>query len=322
MTKPKVFLTRKWPLKAEEALSKIFEVTFNKTDSPLTKEEIANGFYNLDALAPTVSDIIDDYIIEKGSKGKGKIIANFGVGTNHIDLNSCKKNNVLVTNTPDVLTNATADLTILLMLMVSRRTREGESELRSGLWKGWSPTHLMGSQMSDKVLGIIGMGRIGQAVARRACLGFNMKIIFFNRSKLSKKLGFQSKQVNSLKELCENSDYISLHCPSNKETKNIIDSQSIKNMKKDAILINTARGDIIDEVALSIALKNKFIGGAGLDVFSQEPKINPKLKDAPNTVFLPHLGSATLETRNAMGFKVLENLKFFFHNSPPPDLVI
>ena len=321
MTKPKVFLTRRWPIEAELTLSKSFNVTLNKSDLPLSRDQIAKGFSTHDALAPTVSDKIDSYIIESGANGKGKIISNFGVGINHIDLKTCKNFHIPVTNTPGVLTDATADLTLLLMLMISRRAGEGERELRSGLWSGWTPTHLMGSQMSNKVLGIVGMGRIGQAVAKRASLGFNMKVFFYNRSKIESNFSFNCRQIDSLMELCKKSDFISLHCPGDKSTKHIINSEMISYMKKSAFIINSSRGDVLDENAVANALEKGSISGAGLDVFNGEPIINPNLLKAPNTVFLPHLGSATLETRTAMGLKVSENLEAFFKKDKPPDLV-
>lgn len=312
MAKPKVFITRRWPKDAEEQLKKYFEVTLNIDDKILSNNEIAEAFYNHDALACTVSDTIDENIIKSGKAGRGRIIANFGVGFNHIDLKSCKQHNVIVTNTPDVLTNATADLTILLMLMISRRTKEGENEIKNNMWTGWRPTHLLGSELSHKTLGIIGLGRIGQAVARRAYFGFNMKIKYYNRSKKNLGLSFQAEQISNIYDLCKTSDFLSLHCPGGYKNKHLINHQVLSTMKKTGYLINTARGDLINETNLIEALNTNQIAGAGLDVFENEPNINPLFLKAKNLTMLPHLGSATLETRNAMGNKVFDNLKKYF----------
>ena len=312
MVKPKVFITRRWPKEAEERLKKIFDVTLNQDDKVLSNNEIAEGFYNHDALACTVSDTIDENIIKSGKTGKGKIIANFGVGFNHIDLNACKKYKIVVTNTPDILTDATADLTILLMLMISRRSKEGEFEIENNKWAGWRPTHLLGSELSHKTLGIIGFGRIGQAVAKRAYFGFNMKIKYYNRSKKNIDLSFEAEEINNIIELCKSSDFLSLHCPGGNKNKHLVDHDVLNAMKKTGYLINTARGDLINEISLVEALNTNQIAGAGLDVFENEPNINPLFLKARNLTMLPHLGSATLETRTAMGNKVFENLKKYF----------
>ena len=321
MLKPKVFVTRRWPKIAEENLKNFFDVTLNNDDKPLSNSELAEAFYYHDALAPTVSDMIDETIIKKGHQGRGKIISNFGVGINHIDVQACKNFDITLTNTPDVLTDATADLTMLLMLMISRRSREGENEIRTGNWTGWRPTHLLGNQVKNKTLGIIGMGRIGQAVAKRAAIAFGMKIKFYNRSNINKKFNFEASQVPNIMDLCKSSDFISLHCPGGINNKHIINYRVLSAMKKSAFLINTARGDLLDEEALCKALNEKLIAGAGLDVFENEPSINFSLLSAPNLVLLPHLGSATLETRNAMGNRVLDNLKQFFDNEKPTDQI-
>tara|TARA_B100000029_G_C17568500_1_gene955825 strand:+ start:1150 stop:2118 length:969 start_codon:yes stop_codon:yes gene_type:complete len=321
MTKPKVFLTRKWPRKAEEAIGEIFDVTLNKNDVRLSKLEIAKAFAVNDAIAPTFGDVIDKSVIEYGFKGQGKIISNFGVGVDHIDIETCKKFNIPVTNTPDVLTDATAEISILLMLMVARRALEGEKQIRENIWSGWHPTHLMGSLVNGKTLGIIGMGRIGQEVAKKAFHAFKMKIVFYNRSKIKKDLGFPIKQVSSVTELCRESDFVSIHCPGGKETFNILNAEAIANLKKSSFIINTARGDVLDEEAVFNALSKGLIAGAGLDVYKGEPIINKKILNAPNTVLLPHLGSATYETRTSMGMKVLDNLKAFFNNTKPIDMV-
>lgn len=314
--KPTIFVTRRWPEEAETALSKYFTPTFNTPDKPLSAVEMANGFASHDAIAPTVSDNISADIIAAGARGFGKLIANFGVGVNHIDLGAAASAGIAVSNTPGVLTDATADLAMALILMVSRRAGEGERELRAGSWDGWRPTHLMGRALQGKTLGIIGMGRIGKAVARRAALGFNMNIVFHNRSKVTDITDYVAQQLDDVESVCRLADFISLHCAASPETYHIINAERLSLMKSDAYLINTARGDVVDEGALTSALNASHIGGAGLDVFQGEPIINQNLLAAPNTVLLPHLGSATVETRTAMGLKVVENARAFFSGQP------
>ena len=310
--KPTIFVTRRWPDAAEKALEEFFAPTFNQDDVPLTERQIAEGFASHDALAPTVSDQITADIIAAGAAGSGQLIANFGVGVNHIDLPAAAAAGLPVSNTPGVLTDATADLALTLMLMVSRRAGEGERELRAGEWYGWRPTHLMGRSLSGKTLGIIGMGRIGKAVAHRAALGFGMKIIFFNRSSVIDITDYDAKQIDDLDLLCAQSDFLSLHCAASADTFHILNEDRLKCMQAHAYVINTARGDVVDEVALVKALQSGSIGGAGLDVFQGEPEIHRDILTAPNTVLLPHLGSATVETRTAMGLKVVENARAFF----------
>ena len=259
-----------------------------------------------------MSDQITSDIIAAGAAGSGRLVANFGVGVNHIDLSAAASAGLAVSNTPGVLTDATADLALTLMLMVSRRAGEGERELRAGKWHGWRPTHLMGRSLSGKTLGIIGMGRIGKAVAHRAALGFGMKIIFFNRSKVTDITDYDANQIDDLDALCAQSDFLSLHCAASADTFHILNEDRLQRMPAHAFVINTARGDVIDEAALVRALHNGSIGGAGLDVFQGEPDIHPDILTAPNTVLLPHLGSATVETRTAMGLKVVENARAFF----------
>ena len=321
ITKPTIFVTRRWPADAEAALSKYFTPTFNSEDVPLTPQQIAEGFAGHDALAPTVSDSITAEIITAGAAGKGKLIANYGVGVNHIDIEACKAASIPVSNTPGVLTDATADITMTLMLMLARRAGEGERELRSGNWAGWRPTHLMGRQLSGKTLGIIGMGRIGKAVARRCALGFGMKVVFFNRSKVVDCDDIGAVQLGTVVDVCAAADFVSLHCAASPDTFEIMNAAAFDAMPSDAVVINTARGDVIDENALVKALNTGSIGGAGLDVFQGEPDINSDILTAPNTVLLPHLGSATLETRTAMGMKVVENLRAFFASQPLVDPV-
>ena len=321
MTKPTIFVTRRWPVAAEEALAAHFDVTLNNDDRPLSKGELAEGFASHDIAAPTVSDVIDDDVVRAGGEGRCRMIANYGVGVNHIDLSAAAAHGIPVSNTPGVLTDATADLAMTLMLMLCRRAGEGERELRAGAWAGWRPTHLVGQAMTRKRLGIIGMGRIGKAVAQRAHFGFGMEIGCFNRSPVADGAGVGATQYDSVAALCAASDFVSLHCAATLDTFEILNEEALAAMSADAYVINTARGDVVDEAALVAALESGAIAGAGLDVFQGEPAINPAILAAPNTVLLPHLGSATRETRLAMGLKVVANARAFAAGDPLPDPV-
>ncbi|MEM9343629.1 MAG: D-glycerate dehydrogenase, partial [Pseudomonadota bacterium] len=256
-------------------------------------------------------------------KAQTKIFANYGVGYTHIDVESAKTRGIAITNTPDVLSECTADIAMTLMLMVARRAGDGERELRSGNWTGWRPTHLIGTKVSGKTLGIIGFGRIGQEMARRAHFGFGMPIKVYNRSTVKPEIlaQFNATQVDSIDELLPQCDFVSLHCPGGAANAGMINSRRLDLMKDDAFLINTARGEVVDEAALAQALMFDTIGGAGLDVFEREPAINPMLAQCDNLVMLPHLGSATKEARQAMGFRVLDNLDDFFQGKTPRDRV-
>ena len=321
MTKPSIFVTRRWPAAAEAALSEQFTVTFNEDDTPLSKDRMIEGFATHDIAAPTVSDSIDADIVAAGAAGSCRMIANYGVGVNHIDLAAAAAHGIPVSNTPGVLTDATADLAMTLMLMLCRRAGEGERELRAGAWAGWRPTHLVGQAMTGKRLGIIGMGRIGKAVAQRAHFGFGMEIGCFNRSPVADGAGVGATQYDSVAALCAASDFVSLHCAATPDTFEILNEEALAAMSADAYVINTARGDVVDETALVAALESGAIAGAGLDVFQGEPAVNPAILAAPNTVLLPHLGSATRETRVAMGLKVVANARAFAAGEPLPDPV-
>ena len=319
----KILVTRKWPKKVEEKLLTTFDATLNVEDRPLSEAELVEGMKSYDALLPTVTDPITDKIISTSNK-KVKIIGNFGVGFNNIDIDSAKRNNIIVTNTPEVLTDCTADIAMLLMLGVARRGSEGEFHVRKKEWTGWRPTHMMGTKVTGKTLGLIGMGRIAQAMAHKSHFGFNMKIIFFDpyfdNDEVMKK--FEATKLNSIDEVLSQADFVSLHCPSTKETKGLINKETISKMKKSAYLINTARGDIVNENDLVEALKEEKIMGAGLDVYEKEPSVQKNLVQLKNVFLLPHLGSATTETREAMGMRVFENIQAFFNNKEPIDRVV
>jgi len=319
----KILVTRKWPKKVEEKLLSTFDTTLNVEDNPLSEAELIEGMRSYDALLPTVTDPITDKIISTQDR-KVKIIGNFGVGFNNIDIDSAKNNKVVVTNTPEVLTDCTADIAMLLMLGVARRGSEGEFHVRKKEWSGWRPTHMMGTKVTGKTLGLIGMGRIAQAMAHKSHFGFNMKIIFFDpyfdNAEVIKKFG--ATKLSSIDEVLSQADFVSLHCPSTKETKGLINKETISKMKKSAYLINTARGDIVNESELVEALKEERIMGAGLDVYEKEPSVEKDLISLKNVFLLPHLGSATNETREAMGMRVFDNISAFFNNKEPLDRVV
>jgi lactate dehydrogenase-like 2-hydroxyacid dehydrogenase len=322
MVRPRVVVTRRWPKAVEDMLAERYNAIFNMCDTPMSAAELRAAISGADAVLPTVTDKISADVFES-EKPQARILANFGVGFSHIDVNAATARGIRITNTPDVLSECTADLAMTLMLMLARRAREGEREVRDGAWTGWRPTHLLGAKVSGKTLGIVGFGRIGQAVARRAHHGFGMRIVVFNRSAVDPdvlKL-YDAVQVSSIDDLLPLCDFVSLHCPGGEANRHLIDSRRLNLMKPSAFLINTARGEVVDEKALAQALCFETIGGAGLDVYDGEPRLNPDLLGCPNTVLLPHLGSATTETREAMGFRVLENLDDFFSGRAPRDLV-
>lgn len=322
MSKPKLLITRRWPKAVEEAAKKDFDVTLNEKDIPLSLEDMRNALKSYDAISPTVTDILDSKAFDVENLSC-KILCNYGVGYSHIDIPSAQKLGICVTNTPDVLSDCTADIAMTLLLMAARRAGEGERELRADKWHGWRPTHMVGAKVTGKTLGIIGFGRIGQAMASRGYFGFGMKINIFSRSQVSAELleKFDAEQFSSVETLLNESDFVSLHCPGGASNRHLINASNLAQARSGLILINTARGEVVDEAALADALENNVIKAAGLDVFDGEPKINPILMAAPNLVMLPHLGSATKETREEMGFRALENCKAFFKGNTPMDRV-
>ena len=323
MQKYKVLVTRKWPNSVEKKISEKFDATLNINDVPLTEKQLIDAMSSYDALLPTVTDKITNVILTVNNK-RVKILGNFGVGFNNIDINSAKENGIVVTNTPEVLTDCTADIAMLLMLGVARRAGEGEPHVRNSEWTGWRPTHMMGTKVTGKTLGLVGMGRIAQAMAKKAHFGFGMNIIYFDPyfKDTNIKEHFSAISCNTIEDLLSEADFVSLHCPSTAETQGLINIEKLKQMKSSAYLINTARGDIVVEDDLISALENETIRGAGLDVYLKEPIVPEKLKKLRNVFLLPHLGSATEETREAMGFRVFENISAFFNNNEPLDRVV
>lgn len=323
MSKPKVIVTRKWPAEVETKLKALYDVQLNESDKPMTLEQLKEAMKTADAVLPTVTDPISSEVLNADPL-RTKFLGNFGVGFNHIDIETAKARGITVTNTPEVLTDCTADIAMLLMLMVARRGAEGDRHVRNQEWTGWRPTHMLGTKVTGKTLGLIGMGRIAQAMAKKAHHGFGMKILFTDPNPPARAVidDLQAIQCSSAEEVLKNSDFVSLHCPGGKATYHLLNSERLTMMKPSAYLINTARGDVVDNQALIKALKNGTIAGAGLDVFEGEPNIDNGFLDLKNAVLLPHLGSATAETRVAMGNRVMENLEAFFAGKPPRDKIV
>lgn len=326
MAKPKVVVTRKLPASVEAEIVARFDAHLNANDVAMTAAQIAEAMSYADGLLCTVGDKVTEehFNVDRRSV---KIVANFGVGVNHINSAAAKKAGVVVTNTPDVLTDDTADIALALIIMTMRRLGEGERHVRSGAWSGWRPTHMMGQSARGKTIGIIGYGRIGRAVANRAALALGMKVLWYAPrdpaaydADTAGPAG--AERVHSLEELLRASDVVSLHCPSTPETRHLINTERLMMMKSTAVLVNTARGDVVDEYALAQALRDQVIAGAGLDVYEFEPAVIPDLREIERVVLLPHLGSNGVETRLAMGRMALSNLTTFFGGAEPPNRVV
>lgn len=321
-SKTVVVVTRKLPDAIETRMMELFDVRLNLDDHPMTASELAEAVKVADVLVPTVTDRIDAKILSQAGE-QLRLIANYGAGVDHIDLATARQRSITVTNTPDVLTEDTADMTMALLLAVPRRLTEGERGLRNGDWPGWSPTWMLGHRIYGKRLGIIGMGRIGQAVARRA-RGFGLSIHYHNRRKLHEDIEneLEATYWESLDQMMARMDFVSVNCPHTPATYHLLSARRLKLLRENAVIINTARGEIIDENALTRLLANGEIAGAGLDVFEHEPAVNSKLLALDNVVLLPHMGSATHEGRIDMGEKVLINIKTFVDGHAPPDRVL
>jgi glyoxylate reductase len=320
--RPRIAVTRKLLPQIETRMAELFDCRFNADDHPMTADEIAVLMQDADVLVPTVTDRIDAELLAKAPASL-KLLANFGAGVNHIDLTAAKAKGILVTNTPGVFTDDTADLTMALILNVPRRLGEGHRLMRSGEWQGWTPSGMLGHRIGGKTLGIIGFGRIGEAVALRA-RAFGMNIVYNKRSRLpasvEDELGVSFEP--DLDRLIAKADIVTLHCPLTNETDRIMSRERIALMKRDAYLINSSRGELVDEDALIEALQRGRIAGAGLDVYNHEPAIDPRFLSIPNVVLLPHLGSATFEGREASGEKVIANIRIFSDGHRPPDQVL
>ena len=317
MNEPVIVVTRRWPEPVEQELTRRFsDVQLNADDIPLGWEGLRAALERADVVLPTVSDKLPAELFE--GQLRTRFLGNFGVGYNHIDIEAAAKAGIVVTNTPRVLTDTTADTTMTLLLMVARRAGEGEREVRAGRWTGWRPTHMMGADVTGKTLGILGMGRIGVAVARRGHFGFGMPVVFYDPMDVEPNHGIpDARRVGTLEEVLDVADFVSLHMPGSAANTHLIGAAALARMKPTAFLVNSARGDVIDQQALIEALRSGTIAGAGLDVYEDEPDIPAELIELDNAILLPHLGSATLETRTAMGMLVLENLQDFLEGRDP-----
>jgi len=321
-SKPRVVVTRKLPDPIETRMMELFDVQLNLTAEAMSKVDLIEAVKTADVLVPTVTDRIDAAILSQAAENL-KLVANYGTGIDHIDLATARQRGITVTNTPDVLTEDTADMTMGLILAVSRRLTEGERRLRSGDWHGWAPTSMLGHRIYGKRLGIVGMGRIGQALARRA-RGFGLSIHYHNRHKLHEEVEqeLEATHWKSLDQMLARMDVISVNCPHTPATYHLLSARRLRLLQGHAVIVNTSRGEVIDENALTRMLVAGEIGGAGLDVFEHEPAVNPKLVALDNVVLLPHMGSATFEGRIDMGEKVLINIKTFIDGHNPPDRVL
>ena len=318
----KVIVTRRLPDSVELRLKELFDAELNEADIAMTREQLTDAIKRADVLVSTVTDQIDGRLL--GLSGENlRLIAQFGAGVDNIDVQTAVQRGIAVTNTPGVLTDDTADVTMALILAVPRRLHEGIQLMADGKFDGWAPTWMMGRRLAGKRLGIIGMGRIGQAVARRA-QAFGLQIHYHNRKPVARHIeeSLGATHWESLDQMLARMDIVSVNCPHTPATFHLLNSRRLELMKKDAFIVNTARGEVIDEAALARALKAGQIAGAGLDVFEREPKVNPDLVDLPNVICLPHMGSATIEGRVEMGEKVIINIKTFADGHRPPDRVI
>lgn len=318
--KPVVLVGRKLPEAVEERLARDYEAILNPDDTLYSAEDLIAKSDGIDAILPCHSEHLNAEVISQLSDSV-KIIANFSVGYDHVDTDAAKKRGIVVTNTPDVLSDATAEIAMLLMLGAARRASEGERLVRSAEWKDWSPSFMVGTQVTGKRFGVIGMGRVGRVAAKRAC-GFDMDVHYFNRKKLSEDLEAGATFHETADDLLGHADVLSIHCPATPETTGLLNAEKIEKLPDGAIVVNTSRGAVINDDDLIAALKSGKIAAAGLDVFNGEPeKIHPGYRELDNVFLMPHIGSATFETRDAMGFRALDNLDAFFAGKEPNDRV-
>ncbi|HKT76264.1 MAG TPA: D-glycerate dehydrogenase [Sphingobium sp.] len=320
--KPRVVVTRRLPPNVEARMAELFDASFNVGDVPMDRMALTRAMAQCDVLVPSVSDQIDAALIE-GAPDRLQLIASFGSGVDHIDLGAARRKGIIVTNTPGVLTEDTADMTMALVLSVPRRLAEGEKLVRSGAWTGWSPSGMLGHRIGGKKLGIIGMGRIGRAVAKRAA-AFGLSIAYHNRHRLPFEVEQELEAAwhADLDSLLAQSDIVSINCPLNADSRGMIDARRIALMRPEAYIINTSRAEITDEPALIAALAEGRIAGAGLDVYTHEPAIDPRLLALSNVVLLPHMGSATFEGRDATGARVIANIRSWADGHRPPNQVL
>ena len=317
---PKLLITRTLPDRVVTRALTRYDVTLREDLDPLTEAQALAALYDHDAVLATLGDTFTAQVFEQAPAPRCRIVANFGVGYNHINVDAARAAGVVVSNTPGAVTDATADIAMTLLLMTARRAGEGERLVRAGLWTGWQPTQMLGLHVTGKRLGIVGMGRIGKAIARRAHFGFGMEIAFYNRSRIDDP-GVPATQVDSLADLMGSCDCVVIAVPGGAETHHLIDAVALAAMQPHAILVNIARGDVVDEAALIACLQQRRIAGAGLDVYEREPEVPEALRALENVVLLPHLGTAALEVREAMGLMALDNLDAFFDGHEVPNRV-
>ncbi|MCC5954927.1 MAG: D-glycerate dehydrogenase [Natronohydrobacter sp.] len=317
-----VVVTRRLPDVVETRMTELFDVTLRESDTPMSREELVDAMRRSDVLVPTITDDIDASLLTQAGD-RLKLIANFGAGVDHIDVHTARQRGILVSNTPGVLTEDTADMALALMLAVTRKIPQGLAEMQADQWRGWSPMAHLGTRIGGKRLGILGMGRIGQAVARRA-RAFGMQVHYHNRRRLRPEVeeALEATWWESLDQMIARMDVISVNCPHTPSTFHLLNARRLKLLKPSAVIVNTSRGEVIDENALTRGLRAGEIAGAGLDVFERGHSVNPRLRELPNVVLLPHMGSATLEGRIEMGEKVIVNIKTFADGHRPPDQVL
>ena len=317
-----VVVTRRLPEVVETRLAELFNVELSVADEKMSREDLIRAMQRADVLVPTVTDRIDQGMLAAAGD-RLKLIANYGAGVDHIDVHTARQRGILVSNTPGVVTDDTADMTMALILAVTRRIPEGLAAMQSGQWEGWTPTAFLGGRVGGRRLGILGMGRIGQAVATRA-RAFGMQIHYHNRTRLRPEVeaAHEATYWESLDQMIARMDVVSINCPHTPSTFHLMNARRLKLFKKDAVIVNTSRGEVIDENALTRQLRAGELAGAGLDVFEHGHEINPRLRELNNVVLLPHMGSATVEGRMEMGEKVIINIKTFADGHRPPDMVV
>ena len=320
--RPRVIVTRHLMPEVEARMAELFHAELNSADTPFSRDALQDAVGRCEVLVPTVTDRIDAELLAAAGPDL-RLIANFGAGTDHIDLAAAAARGIIVTNTPGVFTDDTADIAMEMIIGIPRRVREGVALVRRGEWGGWAPSELLGRKLSGKILGIVGMGRIGQAVAYRA-RAFGLRIAYHNRKPLPEALEnmLDARYVATLDDLLAQSDILSLHCPASADTRQLIDARRIGLMREGACLINTARGDLVDQEAMIAALESGRLAGAGLDVYPDEPRVDPRLLAIPNVMTLPHIGSATREGREESGMKVVANIRIWADGHRPPDQVL
>ncbi len=320
MAKPRILISRTLPETVMARARASYDLATRNSEWPMSAAEAAESLRMHDGIVPTLADEFTAEAFASAGDVRCRILANFGAGYNHIDVDAAKECEVAVTNTPGAVTDATADIAVALILMTARRTAEGDRLVRSGGWSGWHPTQMLGHHVTGATLGIIGMGRIGRAVAHRCHYGFGMEVVFANRSRIDD-AGVPSRQLDSIHAVMSTADFIVVTVRSGPETRHLIGAEQLSSIREDAILINVSRGDVIDEVALVAALRSGQFAGAGLDVYEHEPKVSEELLAMENVVLLPHLGTSVLSVREGMGHMSLDNLEAFFGGKSPPNLV-